>query len=84
MSESEPSEPKPDLALVRTALANERTLLAYGRTALMVSGTGVSLFKFFDETLMIQFAGGGLFALGLAVGLIGLLRFMRLHKRLHD
>jgi len=75
-------DPAPNLALVRTDLANERTLLAYGRTALMVGGTGVSLLKFFEQSTFVQVAGWSLVALGAFVGIIGVLRFRRLQRRL--
>ena len=72
-----------DLALVRTDLANERTLLAYGRTALMVAGTGVSLVEFFSESRLLLFVGWAFVVIGFAVGAIGVTRFSRLHRRLH-
>ncbi|TWU43333.1 hypothetical protein Q31b_23720 [Novipirellula aureliae] len=75
--------PKPDLNLVRTDLANERTLLAYGRTGLMVSGTGVTLIKFFADEEILQVIGWAFLGLGLLVGAVGLLRFASLHARLH-
>lgn len=82
MSETSPSRPQPDLALVRTHLANERTLLAYGRTALMVGGTGISLLKFFAQSQFAMMAGWTLLAIGIAIGVIGLIRFSFLRKRL--
>ncbi|WP_197169122.1 DUF202 domain-containing protein [Novipirellula galeiformis] len=72
-----------DLNLIRTDLANERTLLAYGRTALMVAGTGVSVLKFFSEMLYYQIIGWSLIAIGLIIGVIGAERFVRLSRRLH-
>lgn len=52
-----PVEPNPivpdrrnELALIRTHLANERTLLSYARTSLMIAGTGATVIKFFGET----------------------------------
>ncbi|MFK8113147.1 MAG: DUF202 domain-containing protein [Rubripirellula sp.] len=82
-------QPKPpsrseNLALVRTDLANERTLLAYGRTSLMMAGTGVTLIKFFPESAWIRAIGWGLATVGATVGLVGLLRFHRLRKRLRQ
>lgn len=75
-------EPAPNLALIRTDLANERTLLAYGRTALMLVGTGVSLVKFLDRSLDLVLLGWGLMAVGFVVGLAGLYRFTRLKRAL--
>ena len=73
-----------NLALVRTDLANERTLLAYGRTALMVAGTGVSLVKFFPLSQLFQILGWSFVVIGVAVGAIGLSRFVRLRRRLRS
>ncbi|TWU34984.1 DUF202 domain-containing protein [Novipirellula artificiosorum] len=77
------SNGQPDLNLVRTDLANERTLLAYGRTGLMVSGTGVTLIKFFADLDVLWLLGWAFVVLGLAVGFAGIARFASLHARLH-
>lgn len=82
-SAQSPDPPAENLGLVRTDLANERTLLAYGRTALMVSGTGVSLIEFFQVSAFFRFLGWSFVVIGIAVGAIGLARFARLHRRLH-
>ncbi len=70
------------LALMRTDLANERTLLAYGRTALMVTATGFSLIKFFPDLPLV--IGWGFSIAGGVIGAIGLIRFTRLQKRLRQ
>ncbi|MGB7326269.1 MAG: DUF202 domain-containing protein [Rubripirellula sp.] len=72
-----------DLALARTHLANERTLLAYGRTALMVAATGVTLIKFFADTVPIRTMGFVLIGSSVVVGLVGLQRFFAMKKRLN-
>ncbi len=71
-----------DLNLIRTDLANERTLLSYGRTALMVAGTGFTLLKFFDEGKFNWIMGWTLIATSLVLGIIGIVRFIRLNRRL--
>lgn len=82
---TEPStDTRDQLALVRTDLANERTLLAYGRTALMVSATGATLLKFFPESLWVTMGSWPLVALGILIALFGILRFLRLRSRLHS
>lgn len=73
-----------NLALVRTDLANERTLLAYGRTALMVVATGFSLIKFFGESPALRSLGWGLAIVGVSIGLVGFVRFTRLNNRLRQ
>lgn len=77
-----PPELVPNLALIRTDLANERTLLAYGRTSLMLAGTGVSLIKFLDRSFDLVLLGWGLMAVGLLVGAVGVYRFTRLKRAL--
>jgi putative membrane protein len=72
-----------DLALVRTDLANERTLLAYLRTSLMVFATGVTLLKFFADTDSIRISGWSLIAVGGLVCAVGILRFLLMRRRLH-
>jgi putative membrane protein len=72
------------LALVRTDLANERTLLAYGRTALMTIATGFSLIKFFGESPVLHSLGWIMAILGIVIALIGTVRFVRLSKQLRD
>lgn len=73
---------RPDLALVRTDLANERTLLAYGRTALMLFGTGISLVRFLNTATDLVLLGWGLMGGGLLVGIVGMIRFALLKRRL--
>jgi putative membrane protein len=82
MSAEPDSSRRDNLALVRTDLANERTLLAYGRTALMVSATGFSLIKFFPESPLLRIVGWVLAGLGAVVGVVGIARFGRLRQRL--
>lgn len=82
MADRQDSSDVPNLALIRTDLANERTLLAYGRTALMLVATGVSLVKFFDLSFDFVLIGWGLIVIGGIVGLIGMIRFARLKRRL--
>ncbi|GAA4457751.1 DUF202 domain-containing protein [Novipirellula rosea] len=73
-----------DLNLIRTDLANERTLLAYGRTALMVAGTGVSILQFFSVTLIYHIIAWPLIVIGFVIGMIGAVRFTKLNRRLHS
>tara|TARA_R110002167_G_scaffold164232_1_gene361165 strand:- start:44 stop:298 length:255 start_codon:yes stop_codon:yes gene_type:complete len=72
-----------DLNLIRTDLANERTLLAYGRTALMVAGTGVSILQFFSVTLIYHIIAWPLIISGFVIGVVGVVRFAKLSRRLH-
>jgi len=68
------------LAIGRSKLANERTLLAYIRTGLMFFVSGLSLIKLFsDDTVLVYF---GYFLIPLSVCLIiwGIYRFIKTCK----
>ena len=69
------------LAADRTQMANERTLLAYLRTALTLFIAGVSFIRFFDS-LVIEIIGWLFVPLGVWVSWIGVARFRKLKKPL--
>lgn len=69
------SDPKNRLAQIRTDLANERTLLAYGRTSLMMAASGATVIKFFGDSRELYFTGIALIVLGGMIGTIGIARF---------
>lgn len=73
---------KNELALLRTDLVNERTLLAYVRTALMIAGTGGTLIKFFGESRDLLIAGFGLVGAGGVILAFGIVRFRVSAKRI--
>lgn len=68
------------LALDRTQLANERTLLAYLRTALMLIVSGATAIKFFGDSLAIILTGWLLIGLGVLVGSLGIGRFVAMRR----
>lgn len=65
------------LALGRTTLANERTLLGYVRTALAMAVVGASALKFFESHALLV-AGWLFLAAGGATLLIGLVRYWQM------
>ena len=73
---------KDELAVMRTELANERTLLAYMRTSLMAAGSGLTLIKFFADIRWAISVGWFFILLGAAIVLVGVIRFVRLKGRL--
>jgi len=81
-------DPEPDsgrrdhLALMRTDLANERTLLAYLRTSLMSAGSGLTLIKFFADLNSAIQIGWGFLVLGAIIALIGVIRFLRMRAHM--
>ncbi|WP_105616986.1 DUF202 domain-containing protein [Vallitalea okinawensis] len=69
------------LATDRTFLANERTFLAYVRTALSIIAAGAGFIKLF-EILIIQYIGYFLLPLGFIIGIIGVVRFIKVNREL--
>ncbi len=68
-----------ELAIDRTLLANERTILAYLRGALTLFIVGVTFLHFFD-TGMLPYIGVFCILLGLAVGILGVLRYRKMDQ----
>ncbi|MHA1154907.1 MAG: YidH family protein [Candidatus Heimdallarchaeota archaeon] len=68
------------LAVDRTSLANERTFLAYVRSALAISAVGFGLIKLIKTTPALVVFGWILFAIGIAVLVIGTIRFFQFRK----
>lgn len=69
------------LALDRTFMANQRTLLGFLRTSLTLLLAGVSLLKLFAlEELHIL--GWGLLVLALPVAVFGIYHYFRVHSAL--
>jgi putative membrane protein len=79
-------EIKDTLAIERTSFANERTFLAYMRTALSLIVAGFSLHQFFKSDISMWLAGI-LIPAGLYIGYKGYLKFVKkraLIKRKRD
>lgn len=70
------------LAVDRTRLANERTLLAYIRTAFMLLVTGATALKLFSDTPHIVLTAWLFVGLGVLVGLCGAWRFLVMRRRI--
>lgn len=68
------------LAADRTAQANERTFLAYIRTALAFGAGGFGLIKLFEESIPIIVIGWILISLGLIIIVFGIIRFIQFRK----
>ncbi|MBA3795744.1 MAG: DUF202 domain-containing protein [Chloroflexi bacterium] len=72
-------------AAIRDHLANERTLLAWQRTALTVVGLGFLVDRFaFDsaDTGVSALLGMGLIVLGSALSVVGLQRYLRTEREI--
>lgn len=68
---------KRDLDALRTSLANERTLLAYIRTALAMFVFGMGAIKFFTDVLFIVYLGWIFIICGILLSLWGAYQFRR-------
>ena len=71
------------LALDRTRLANERTLLAYVRTAFMLAAAGATALKLFVETTAVVITAWIFIALGAFVVLFGTWRFVSMRRAIN-
>jgi putative membrane protein len=68
-------------ARLRTMLANERTLLAYVRTSIMLAFSGITALKIFPEDRVFLVMGIVLIPMAVGVGLFGYLHFRRVRAR---
>ncbi len=71
------------LAADRTAMSNERSILAYIRTALTLIVAGASAIKFFYEPGM-KIIGVSLVASGILTLAIGIVHYHKFNQRLKD
>ena len=67
------------LALDRTKLANERTLLGYIRTSLALIVAGVTFTKIFNDVL-IEIIGWVFILMGAWLLIYGIIRFRKINK----
>ena len=70
------------LAIDRTTLSNERSFLAYTRTALTMIITGLSLIKFFDTFWSVIF-GWIFIVLAVFIGILGAIRYIKFRKNIN-
>ena len=71
-----------ELALDRTILANERTMLAYARTVLGLALAAGTLFKLFPGAMDMMIIAGLCALAATVITVIGMMRFLRMHKEL--
>lgn len=69
------------LALDRTRLANERTLLAYLRTSLGFAAAGATLWRLSPDIAADRAFGAALVAVGVVLLVVGVFRFLTEHAR---
>lgn len=71
------------LALDRTRMANERTLLAYLRTSFMLMIAGATAIRLFGDSLAVVLTGWALILLGLLILGVGSRRFALMRKAIN-
>ena len=71
---SAPSQPEPD---VRFSLANERTLLAYQRTAIALLAAAVAIAHFFGDGVLVLVLAGALLVTAAIAAVGGYHQFRR-------
>jgi len=72
-----------ELAIDRTILANERTVLAYLRGAISLILVGITFVHFF-ETGLLRYVGLACIPFGVAVGIFGYGRYRKMDKTIRD
>jgi len=72
------------LAIDRTRLANQRTLLAYIRTAIMIFGTGITFIHIFRTQHILWIIGISLLPVSLLTAIIGLVSFFTTRNKMKN
>lgn len=67
------------LAVDRTVLANEKTFLAYIRTALTLFITGVTFIKFFGHDI-VEILGWFFIPVGIFTFILGFIRYLKMYR----
>lgn len=81
MPDPPPLPLRDELALDRTVLANERTLLSYVRTALGLLGGGAAAVELFDSAV-VAILGWTFIAAALVVTVIGVAGYQRMRRKI--
>ena len=70
------------LAVERTRMANERTLMTYIRTSLMIFASGVSLIEIYKDILFLQILGAVLLPIAVVMIVVSAIRYMNMKKNI--
>lgn len=70
-----------ELSLIRTHLANERTVLSYVRTALAFLAAGAGLIHFF-ATFPVEAVGWCFVGVGAGIMIAGIVRYFHVRQRI--
>lgn len=70
-----------ELAIDRTILANERTLLSYLRGAITLIISGITFMHFIQNGLL-RYVGIAIIPLGFVIGILGFFRYKKINERL--
>jgi len=72
-----------ELAIDRTILANERTMLSYIRGAITLAIAGITFLHFIDNGLL-YYLGIIMIPAGIFVGIFGIIRYLKMNGRLKN
>jgi len=68
------------LAIKRSELANDRTLLAFMRTGLMFFVSGITIIKVFNSNTVLLFIGYSLIPVSVTIIITGIFYYMKIKK----
>lgn len=71
------------LAIDRTKLANQRTLLSYSRTGFSFIVTALAIFEFSEGGIWIDIGAWALIVLGLVVMVIGFVIYAKMNRDIY-
>jgi putative membrane protein len=71
------------LAIERTILTNEGTVLAYIRTSLTIAVVGVTILNLYPENRNLQTIGIALASTAVIIFSVGLIRTLRMRKKIN-
>ena len=63
-------------------MANERTLLAYARTSIMLAATGATILQIYSDALVALISGWSFIVAAIGIGIFGVVRFRKLRQAL--
>ncbi len=80
MEDFKPSDRRNVLAIIRTQLANERTLMSYYRSAMALLGLSAFVFKFYSHPVFYIISGIFLI-LAIVMAVYGITRYYKFKKK---
>jgi len=70
------------LAIDRTKLANQRTILSFIRTSIMILASGITLIKFISKDDLLFYIGEISIIASIILFILGLFNYMKFNKKI--